>query len=281
MNINVEQFVLIILMVFLLYFVMNKCSCNIEGLQSCPKTEVKSCVGNFGNCDNLFTTGVLSGFHRCKYPKVGGLMPIPLSVLPDAVRNNLPCGPEDNGGDCMYGPENCALDTCVDVRPLGAKIGGTRSVAGKEDKVGTIQSVRFNYIPETNPSAKIRYTYGEGDDTLEHYNQGGRSLLVNGNYEDQLPKTDNDTVIWTICKDLYEKLGIKSFVFFRNSDDHKYHFEAHRSFTETSTLRMLDGSGDYYDMGFSSMLGHTGRIERTNWVNFTSTDSKIQFLVLK
>lgn len=69
MNINIEQILLIILIVFLLYFLMNNCSCNIEGLQ-CPITKVDACVAHESNCNTLFTEGDASGFHTCKQ---GGL----------------------------------------------------------------------------------------------------------------------------------------------------------------------------------------------------------------
>ncbi len=163
MNINVEQFVLIILMVFLLYFVMNKCSCNIEGLQSCPKTKVKSCVGNFGNCDNLFTADIVEGgFHRCEYASVGGYS---LTFLPDSLRDKVPCEPKDIGGDCIISNPCSVYDKCV---------GGVEVLQVPENWLGLRgkfeeKNIPWDTVSEYKIFAKI-YTYLPGNGVFGEHN---------------------------------------------------------------------------------------------------------------
>ena len=277
MNITIEQILLIVLIVFLLYFAMNKCSCNIEGMDTCLGKVADSCELHYTDCDNRYTVNKGNmGFHGCTK---GGFI------------NAYRC--ISTGKDCMYGSSACNEDTCVDVRPFGAKIGDTRRIAG-QDKAGKIKSVSFHYYkPNVNTDAAkpnlknkeyatIEYYYETDDDfsTEEKYDENGRDPEYGGNYalkENSL----SDTETWQICKSLFEKLGIVSFSISKHEDG--FRFEVVRYFKKASTIRMIDGSGDYYDLGYSNGVGgdETEKLIQTNWVDFTSDNSKIEFIVLK
>jgi len=301
MNINVEQILIIILIVFLLYFVMNKCSCNIEGIDTCPNKKVDACSLHYEDCDNLFTEGEYSGFHKCTYPvshavaKILGL-PSWLDKTVDAVERCTP----DISADCKISNPCSVWGTCVDVRSFGAKIGDTRRIAGK-DEAGVIRSVDFNYYkPKVNKDdtkntaylssfnnkeyATIVYRY-ESDNgfyTEERYDGDGRWLWdTNSQKYVKKGNTDEDKATWEICKSLFEKLNIVYFSIYKYNS--KFRFEVQRYFKKASTIRMLDGSGDYYDLGYSNGIGmdEDKTLFQTNWVDFTSDNSKIEFLVLK
>ena len=277
MNITIEQILLIILIVFLLYFVMNNRGCNIEGMDTCLGKVADSCELHYTDCDNRYTVNKSNmGFHGCTK---GGFI------------NAYRC--ISTGKDCMYGSSTCDGDTCVDVRPFGAKIGDTRPIAG-QDEAGKIKSVNFHYYkPKVNTDAAkpnlkdkeyatIKYYYESDDDfsTEEKYDENGRSLWNSwgGNYVFK-ENTPEDTETWQICKSLFEKLGIVSFEM-KNYED-GFRFEVVRYFKKASTIRIIDGSGDYYDIGYSDAgIDETEKTIQTNWVDFTSDNSKIQFLVL-
>lgn len=275
MNIVVEQILIIILIVFLLYFVMNKCSCNIEGIDTCPSEKVDKCIGQFGNCNNLYTEGEFGGgYHKCRYL-------VAAFGFPPIVDGYLPCEP-DTSADCKIS-NPCSVwgeDNCVDVRSLELKIGGTRRIAGQDEKNGKIKSVNFNYyVDEGNPAlykttprapyenyATILYSYENGTTTEERYDKKGRYLWDGNNYvEENNTDKDNDRETWNICVNLFQNVGITYFSIDINN------FEVHRGLRTNQTLRVFDGSGNYYDINENVSIGTK---------NF-KTDPKIEFFVIK
>jgi hypothetical protein len=306
MNLGVEQFVLIILMVLLLYFVMNNRSCNIEGIDDCPKGQpVDACALHYTNCENRYTRGADGvGYHTCKTrqsaPPLAGLDWVGRKIG-GKIGSGISDATHAVGARCESSGVKCKLNNPCNIDGKGNFIEG---ITKCYDVQVLVLTTSLSYHPPNIQYTKVYHLYFVEDKmkrqipivTMWETTTGpGASadsppVDMDGN-SNSLDKDLNDLYNrkFNIMKKLYDELGIRRISIENNVNNIVYNTTLRFETNKAQTLRFSDKSGDNYTIGtkMAKVLASSGfhaRGERLddNWVRssieYDSEQNMIEYI---